>query len=103
VAPTGAALIVDANHWDGAAFQTMFATRPQIAAAASGSIVAIPDGTYRYRCFDGYASASLTDRLLSLDVDQIGSVAPGTDLHIYVRSMSFQRPLDQFLLATEYA
>ena len=89
-APTGAALIVDVNHWDGSIFQSMHSTKPQIAATAFNG-GADPDGTYRYRCFDGRKNAeSITDCILTADVDQIGSTVKGEDLQIMIAVMQFQ-------------
>jgi hypothetical protein len=100
VAPVTTALIVDVNHYDGSAYTTMYSTRPQIAAAAlTGG--AVPDGTYRYRCFQGSNNADgYTDRLLSCDVDQIGSGGAGSDLHIDVRCLQFNDPLEAFRSST---
>lgn len=92
-APTGAALIVDVNHWDGSAFTSMYSTKPQIAAAATEG-GADPDGTYRYRCFEGRKNTdTLTDGLLSADVDQVGSTVTGADLQIAIGVMQFQDQL----------
>jgi hypothetical protein len=91
--PTDAALIVDVNHWDGSAFQSMYSTKPQIAdAAAEGG--AEPDGTYRYRCFAGRKNdGSLADALLSVDIDQVGSTNTGEDLQVSVRILQFADPI----------
>lgn len=92
-APTGAALIADVNHWDGAAYQSMYATRPQIAAAASAG-GADPDGTYRYRCFEKSRNTDGdTDRLLNVDIDQIGSTVEGEDLEIYITVLQYHNLL----------
>lgn len=95
-APTVQALIVDVNTWDGAAYTSMFSTRPQIAAAAfSGG--AQPDSTYARRCFTGGFGSSLpTGGILSYDIDQIGTVA-GADLCVHVRALQFISPLEQLL------
>lgn len=91
---TDAALIVDVNHWDGSAMQSMFSTKPQIAdAAATKAGGANPDGTHRYRCFGSHKDdESETDTLLSVDIDQIGSTIAGADLEILIRAIQFQRP-----------
>jgi len=95
-APATQALIVDVNHWDGSAFTTMYSTRPQIAAAAKTG-GANPDGTYRYRCFQAGNNADAeTDRLLSIDVDQVGAVTFGSDLKVEVRALQFCDPLESF-------
>jgi hypothetical protein len=86
-APVGAALIVDVNTWDGAAFTTMFSTKPTIADGANRG-GAQPDSTYERRCLSiGYDS--ITDEIegsaISIDVDQIGSGTAGANLGIMVR------------------
>jgi len=91
-APTGASLIVDVNHFDGAAYQTMHATKPTIAISGTGG-GADPDGTYRYRCFKGAENTgSITDALLGVDIDQVGSTVAGSDLIVLVRVLSFESP-----------
>ncbi len=93
VAPTGSSLIVDVNNFDGAAFQSMFTTRPTL---AIGEVVngANPDGVYRYRCFDGHKdNQGQTNSLLTTDVDQVGSTLPGTGLLIRVHTLQFPEPL----------
>ncbi len=92
-APTGAALIADVNHWDSAVYQSMFSTLPQIAIAANKGGAA-PDGTYRYRCFDGSTGTdSDTDTLLNADIDQVGSTIAGSDLEIYIHTLQYQEML----------
>lgn len=98
--PTGADLIVRPNHWDGAAMQELFTAggRPRILAGAGwGS--ALPDGTYRYRCFRGgnVTVNAITDALFNVDVTQIGSVQAGTDLHVFVRYLEYLRPFEVML------
>jgi hypothetical protein len=95
-APATQALIVDVNHWDGTTQQTMFSTRPQIAAAGyAGS--AQPDGTYRYRCFAGGFGTTRTDAELTMDIDQVGTGTTGASLTVMVRCLQFLRPLEAFL------
>jgi hypothetical protein len=99
-APATQALIVDVNHWDGSAFQSMYSTRPQIAAAAKTG-GANPDATYRYRCFQGGNNADVeTDRVLSVDVDQVGSGTVGEDLKVEVRTLQYGDPLEVFRSVT---
>lgn len=96
-APTGQALIVDVNHWDGAAYQSMFSTKPQLAASATED-GAEPDGTYRYRCFlGGKNDDARDDRILSVDIDQVGSGDAGADIVIAVHVLQFQNPLAGFM------
>lgn len=97
-APTGQALKVDVNHWDGSAFTTMCSTKPEIAAGANyGS--AAPDGTYRYRCFTGQGGTgtTITDCLINWDIDQVGSGTAGADLTVTVRAMTYARPQENLL------
>jgi hypothetical protein len=89
----GADLICDVNVWDGAAFTSMFATRPTIAVGAKAA-GQVPDGTYRYRCLTGSSGATITNSLLSWDVDQAGTSA---DLAVTVRAMQYLRPQDSLL------
>ncbi len=92
-APTDASLIVDVNHWDGSVFQSMFSTKPTILSTAKNGGLD-PEGTYRYRCFTGQKNAeSDTDALLNIDVDQIGSTLPGSDLDVFVRAIQFGSPI----------
>lgn len=97
-APTGAALIVDVNSWDGAAFTSIYSTRPQIAAAATTG-GAQPDSTYARRCFTLYtgSGAAAAGSYLSVDVDQIGSGVAGSDLWVFVRYLMYNRPLEEAL------
>jgi hypothetical protein len=95
-APTGQALIIDLNTWDGAAMTSMFATRPQIAAAGQYGN-AQPDGTYARRCVKGLsASAVAVGGLLNFDVDQVGSGVAGADLRVETRLLQYQSPLERF-------
>lgn len=96
-APASQALIVDLNNWDGSVFQTMFSTRPQIAAAANRG-GAQPDSTYRWRCVKPYfGSAATASAILSADVDQVGTGTPGADLDVRVMIETMRRPLQEFL------
>lgn len=96
-APTGQALIVDVNTWDGSAFTSMYTTRPQIAAAASSGS-ARPDATaYSRRCMTGsFGSSISTGGMLTVDIDQVGSGTAGADLTIHVRCLQYARPLENF-------
>jgi hypothetical protein len=94
--PTGQALIVDVNTWDGAALTSMFSTKPEIAAAASRG-GAQPDGTYARRCLRGTSGASLSaGGEITYDVDQVGSGVAGSDLRVEVRALQYQSPLERF-------
>ena len=98
-APTGQALIVDVNSWDGASLTSMFATPPQVDDGdndldGGGQ----PDGTYARRCLVGWTGGSIpTGGRLSIDVDQVGSGTAGSDLTIEVRTLQYQTPLERFL------
>lgn len=94
--PTGAAIICDFNQYDGAVWQTMFTTKPQIAAAASSGN-ARPDGTYTYRCFSPGLDDSDNDDILGMDIDQVGSGTAGVDLWTTVRVMQYLRPQESLL------
>lgn len=94
-APTGQALIVDVNQWDSSA-QSMFTTKPQIAAGGTTG-GANPDGTYQRRCFQAVIDNDTEDEaMLTVDIDQVGSSAAGSDLNIYVRTLQFQSPCRAF-------
>jgi hypothetical protein len=96
-APTGAALIVDVNTWDGGAFTSMFSTRPQIAISANRGGAA-PDSTYARRCLSALFGTSLAaGGLLSFDVDQVGSTITGADLTVTVRVRQDIRELEALL------
>lgn len=95
-APTGAALIVDVNTWDGAAMTSMFSTRPQIDAAdyqGDGT----PDDDYARRCYDANKGDTVPDGgLMNFDVDQVGSTVAGSDLIVEVKCMQFVDPLESW-------
>jgi hypothetical protein len=102
-APTTQAIIVDLNTWDGAAFTSMFSTRPQIAATATRG-GAQPDTTYARRCFTaffGNAATPAVGQVVNVDVDQIGSGTVGADLTVRVLYLYFERPLEGFLAYNE--
>jgi hypothetical protein len=89
--PSGGAFTVDLNHWDGSAWQSMFgATKAQITSGnEDGSMV--PDGTYRYRCFEGVCgSGSKTDAVISEDIDEVNGAG---DVYVHVRPLQYARPL----------
>ena len=93
-ANTGASLLIDVNHWDGAVDETMTTTK--LTVTASGIIGSqAPDGTYQYRCFSGSRS-SLTASMLRIDVDQIGSTIAGADVTIIVRFLEYVDPFEAF-------
>lgn len=95
-APTGQALIVDVNTYDGASQTSMFSTRPQIADGAYRG-GAQPDTTYARRCLRGTSGASLSaGGELTFDVDQVGSGVAGSDLRVEVRVLQYQSPLERF-------
>lgn len=102
-APVGQALIVDVNVHDNAGNLTSIyagsGTQPTIAATAfAGS--ALPDGTYSQRCITTQGgTALLQGGRVSIDVDQVGSVAAGADLAVTVMYESWNRPLDELLLS----
>lgn len=96
-APTGQALIVDVNTWDGAALTSMFSTRPQIADGATDGGAA-PDTTYARRClYPHFGATKVAGGLMTVDVDQVGSGAPGADLTITIGVLEPVRPLEAYL------
>lgn len=90
-APTGQALIIDVNVYDGSAWQSAFTTKPQIAAGANRSVKAVPDGTYTYRCVAGSVGTTFNDNEINWDIDQIGSGTAGADLQVKVRCLIYVR------------
>lgn len=96
-APTGAALIADLNQWDGAAFTSMFTTRPQLAIGdLHGG--AVPDGVYNRRCFVPKfgSAAAVAGQQLRAEIDQIGSTITGSDIGIMARIKAWTRPQEAF-------
>lgn len=71
-APTGASLIVDINK-NGSTIYTTQANRPAITSGNTSAIPSLPD----------IVSISSND-ILQVEVDQIGSTIPGSDLMIYL-------------------
>jgi hypothetical protein len=95
-APTGQDLICDVNTYDGGAHTSMFSTRPKIVAGA-GLGGAQPDTTYARRCLRGGFGATIAaGARVTLDVDQVGSGTPGSDLVVEVRVLQYQSPLERF-------
>jgi hypothetical protein len=92
--PTGAALIIDVNTWDGAAFTSMYSTKPQLAiSGAHGG--AAPDTTYARRCYSGtHGTATQAGGLVTWDCDQRGSTIEGADIAIEVKCIQFRDPLE---------
>jgi len=88
-------VIVDINNYN-AGFQSMFSTKPQIA-AGSGFSRAKPDGTYQYRCFAGGNAATRNLCMLSWDVDSVGAAPAGSDLWVMVRCLQYARPQESLL------
>jgi hypothetical protein len=96
-APTGADLIIDINQWDGSAWQSMYTTKPEIAASATKSVVAKPDGTVFYRSFKAGFGTTIQDTELAWDVDQVGSGTAGADMMVYIRTLQYMRPQEALL------
>lgn len=92
-APTDDHIDVDVVHWNGSAWVSMFATRPEIAASANYG-QAQPDGDYRYRCFGQGHAASFADGLIGATIEDVGSTIAGADLTVYIRCLQFLRPLE---------
>lgn len=93
-APTGAALIVDVNTWDGSAFTSMYSTKPQLAISGNHGGAA-PDTTYARRCYSPtHGSSTQAGGLLSWDVDQVGSTVAGADFTLEIKCMQYVDPLE---------
>jgi hypothetical protein len=88
------AMIVDLDHWDGSAWQSIFSTRPQIVSAATAD--AAPDGTYRYRCFAAGHGTTIADARMRVIVDQATN-SGGKHPVIRVLALQYMRPLEDFL------
>jgi len=99
-APTDDHIDVDVVHWDGAAWQSMFSTRPEIAAAGNYG-QAQPDGTYQYRCFGQGHAADFDHGLLGVTIEDVGSTIAGGDLTVYIRCLQYTRPLESWLAYNE--
>lgn len=95
--PTGQAAIIDVNSGNGTTQDSMFATRPQIAATESFGN-AQPDGTYEHRCLVGFSGSTPSglNQQLTVDVDQKGSGTAGANLSVEVRIMQYQSALERF-------
>jgi hypothetical protein len=100
-APTGAALITDLETWDGSAWQSMFTTKPQLAAGTAGSRQAV-DGTYRYRCLAGCINANIANAMARLQIEQVGSTLPGADLNVRITGRQFRRANELWLTIQEF-
>lgn len=97
-APTGADLTIDVNTWDGAAFTSMFSTRPKVVAGnLRGG--AQPDTTYARRCVTGlFGNPTVPNGgIVSYDIDVIGSGVAGADLTVRLLALEFERPLEMML------
>jgi hypothetical protein len=98
-APTGAAITVDVNSYDGAAYTSMFSTKPTISAAANAGGAA-PDGTYARRCLrELYGSSLVAGNGISWDLDGVGSTESGEDLTVHVRTLQYIRAHEALLIA----
>jgi hypothetical protein len=91
-------LVIDVNHWDGSALQSMFGgTKIVLAQASSHQRQGkVPDGTYRYRCFAAaFGSARVADGELSIDID----TAPtgGKNPAVLCRGLVYVRPYESLL------
>jgi hypothetical protein len=97
----GTSFVIRSNHFDGAAFQSMWATNPSGIAAAQGPFVGFAT-TYRYRCFYGMDTGSQTDRVMSVDVVTAGTGNPGADLTVWTVYDYFVRPLENYTQSGEF-
>jgi hypothetical protein len=96
-APTGADLKIDVNIYDGAAWQSMYTTKPQIDAGDSRSDKAVPDGTYQYRCVGAQVGDVVDDVEINWDIDQVGSGTAGADLMVKIRCLIYVRAQEGML------
>lgn len=91
----GQAMILDINHWNGAAWNSMFNTKPEIAVGdRSGGEQ--PDGTYRYRCFAAGFGTSVTNARIGIDCDQAAN-SGAKNPTVNIRALQFQRPQELLL------
>jgi len=91
----GQAMILDLNHWDGAAWNSMFTTKPEVPVGErSGGEQ--PDGTYRYRCFTGGFGTGVTNARIGIDCDQ-AATSGAKNPTVGIRVLSFQRPQELLL------
>lgn len=99
--PATQAIIVNVKTHDGAAFTTMYSTRPQVSAATNlGG--AVPDTTYARRCLSGqFAGAIVAGAIIEVDVDQVGVGTVGADLRVSIRVKQPARPFETFLAYNE--
>jgi hypothetical protein len=88
-APVSQAAIADVNKNN----VTMYATKPQVAAAATTGGAA-PDTTYSTKCF-------ARGDLLSCDQDQVGSGTTGADQTIVIDALVAVAPQDAYLGVSE--
>jgi hypothetical protein len=96
VSPSGGPITIDAEQWDGAAWQSMF-TAPKDIVASGGSWGSVqPDGTFKYRCFEGAtgAIAALDRSIVHLNIDAVNN-AEG--FWFAIRVAQFVNPLEEFL------
>ena len=97
--PVGANIIIDINHWDGAVHQTMFAGAGKLTLTPTeGKNSVVIDGTYRYRCFEpSFSGLEVIDKVVFVDIDQVGSSTAGAELGITLRLLKYNRPQESFL------
>lgn len=97
-APTGADLTIDVNTWDGAAFTSMYSTRPKVVAGQLRG-GAQPDTTYARRCVTAlFGNPTVPNGgIVSYDIDVIGSGVAGADLTVRLLVLEFERPLEMML------
>lgn len=99
-APVTNPVIVDVHTWDGAAFTSMFTTKPQINAAGVRGGGQPNGATYARRCFTGIfgdPGTPAAGQAISVDVDGIGSGTVGANLRVTLRVMYATTPLEAFL------
>jgi hypothetical protein len=96
-APTGTALIVDVESWDGAAFTTMLAGGALSIAATTQTVsVSPPGGTYARRCLQVQAgTAYRTGGVVRFEITTDDGGNTAVDVFVCISYDCYNRPLDQ--------
>lgn len=94
-ATSGAAMQIEVETWDGAAFTSIFATPLTINAAAAGS-KSPPDGTYARRCLQVQGGTTKrTNGVVQARVTVDDGGNTGANLALSIDFDTYERPLDQ--------
>jgi hypothetical protein len=100
--PVGSALKVDVKVWDGVSLFVSMFTTPVAIADGFNSAGMVPDAGYHQRCLRGFwvvgaPTVPLARSYFSVDVTQVGSGTPGSDLTVEVHVRKFLRAFEQIL------